>query len=548
MLTKHKRFTALAMLIGAIALLAMACSQPAPAAPAAPAGPSADEIRAIIQEEVANVPAPEPMMMPEPAPAGPSAEEIAMMVQEAVEDAVPEGVDADEIGEMVESAVMMAQEDSLSGDDIEDLVSSAVMEAAESQPEPLSASEVEAIVAAAISAIPTPEPMMMPEPVMTGPSGDPIKIGTLFSYTGGLAPYGPAIRNGSDLAAELINDAGGVLGRPVEPVHRDSGSSAQVATDSARGLITAEGVQAIVGALSSGVTIPVAQSVTIPNNTILMSPASTAPAISVLDDNDYVFRTAPSDAAQGVILARLAHELGYESAATMYINNPYGEGLSRVFTEHFEAAGGTVTAQVPHEDEMPTYLSELENATADSPDVLLALSYPIAAEVYLREAIEGGLIDTFLFVDGTKNQDMFDNLAQAGLNGMYGTAPGGEESDSKALYNYLSQERFGEEPGLFSGEAFDAMAIIALAVEKAGAYESEAVRDALREVAAPPGIIVGPGEFAYAIELIQAGEDINYEGVSGSHDFDANGDVYNTIEIWMIQDGAITSTGRFETP
>lgn len=538
-------------IIGVFGLFILACSQPTPA-PAAPAGPTAEEIRSIVQQEVANAPAPAPApapAMPEP---GPSAEEIAAMVQQAVSGAVPEGVTASEIEGIVDAAVMAAAEDDLSENEVAEIVAMEVQKASAGQAEPLTADEVNSIVMAAIEAIPTPEPMVAPTPamMMSGPTGDPIKIGTLFSYTGALAPYGPPIRNGADLAAELINESGGILGRPVEAVHKDSGSTAQVATDSARALVTTEGVQAIVGALSSGVTTAVAQSVTIPNGVILMSPASTAPSISVLDDDDFVFRTAPSDAAQGVILARLARELGYASASTLYINNPYGEGLTRVFAENFAAEGGTVTAQVPHEDGQATYLSEVENATDDSPDVLISMSYPVTAEVYLREALEGGYINTFMFVDGTRDQGMFDALGAETFEGMYGTAPGGVETDSKALFNYLYEERFGEssDAHIFHGEAFDAFALIALATEKAGTYEAEAVRDALRQVAGPDGIKVGPGEFEHAISLIQAGENINYEGVSGSHDFDENGDVFNTIEIWKIENGMIASTGRFETP
>ena len=536
----------LVTLTGLAALFAAACSQPAPA----PAGPSADEIRAIVQQEVQNVPQPAPA--PAPAPAGPSADEIAAMVQQAVAASAPDVPSTADIQGIVmaavESAMDATSEPAMTADDVEAIVQKAVMEAADSQAEPLSAAEVEAIVAAAIDAIPTPEPamgMMM----MEGPTGDPVKIGTLLDYTGGLATYGPPIRNGADLAAELLNDAGGVLGRPVEAAHKDSGTSAQVATDGARALVNTEGVQAIVGSLSSGITIAVANSITIPNEIVMVSPASTSPAISVLEDGDYLFRTAPSDAAQGVVLARLARELGYDSAATLYINNQYGEGLSRVFTESFEAAGGTVTAQVPHEEGQSTYLSELGNATEDSPDVLISMSYPVSAEVYLREAIEGGVIDTFMFVDGTKSQEMFDNLGQASLDGSYGTAPGAEESDAKALFNFLYEERYGQLPSNpFIGEGFDAFAIIALAIEKAGEYDSTAIRDAMREVAGPPGIKVGPEDFDHALELIQSGRDINYEGVSGSHDFDDKGDVVNTIEIWMLDDGQITSTGRFELP
>ena len=369
-----RRITALALaaLTGALALAALACAQPAPA----PVGPTADEIRAIVKAEVQNAPA------PAPAPAGPSAAEISAMVEQAIQNApAPTGPSASEISAMVRQAVMSNQGDQLSASDVESIVESVVMEAASG--DTLTAADVQSIVDDAIAAIPAPEPVdidsiiaALPAPAMDSmmPSGEPVKIGTILDYTGDLGIYGPPIRNGADIAAEMINNAGGVLGRPVQAVHRDGGSSSQVSTDAARALVTADGVQAIVGALGSGYTIALAQAVTIPNEIVLISPASTSPAISVLDDNDYLFRTAVSDAAQGVVLARLANELGFETAATIYINNPYGEGLSRVFTENFEALGGTVTAAVPQESGQSSYQSEIENAVDGDPDVLIAMS------------------------------------------------------------------------------------------------------------------------------------------------------------------------------
>ncbi len=515
-MNKRIPISAMITLIGILGLFIVACGQPAPAAPA-----------------------------------GPSAEEIAAMVQQAVVAAVPEGTDSAEISRLVEQAVMAAQADAVSGEDIENLVSKAVMEASEAQPEPLSATEVEAIVAAAIDAIPTPEPVVIPTPamMMAGPSGDPIKIGSVLDFTGDLGAYGKPMRNAVDIAAELINDAGGILGRPVRAVHKDGGTSAQVATDAANALVKTDGVHVIVGPLGSGFTIAVAQAVTIPNEVVQISPSATSPALSVLEDGDFLYRTAVSDAAQGVVLARLARELGHESAGLLYVNNAYGEGLARVFTESFEAEGGTVTASVPQEPDQPSYVSELENATEGDPDVLIAMSYPVSAGVYLREAIEGDYIDNFMFVDGTKSQDMFDQLGAENFEGFYGTAPGAQESDATAIFRILYEERFGELPtDPFLNETFDAFAIAALAIEKAGEYDGPAVRDAMREVANAPGIKVGPGDFAKALDLIRRGEDIDYEGVAGSQNFDQNGDVLNTIEIWKVEDGMITSTGRFETP
>ena len=91
--------------------------------------------------------------------------------------------------------------------------------------------------------------------------------------------------------------------------------------------------------------------------------------------------------------------------------------------------------------------------------------------------------------------------------------------------------------------------LLALAIEKAGEAEGTALRDAIREVANPPGERVGPGAegLGRALELLRDGIDINYEGAAGPHDFDQFGDVITSIEVWTIQDGKI-KTVRYETP
>lgn len=377
----------------------------------------------------------------------------------------------------------------------------------------------------------------------------PVQIGTILAFTGDLASFGPPMRNGADLAAELVNAAGGVLDRPVRAAHKDSGTNPQVAIEAARTLININGVHAIVGALSSGITQAVAESLTVPNQVVLMSPASTSPALTVMDDDDFLFRTAVSDAAQGVVLARLAREQGFNSASALYVNNAYGEGLANVFKEHFEKEGGKVVALVPQESGQPSYVSELRRATEGSPEVLVAIGYPESAGVYLREALEGQYADKFLFVDGTKNQDMLNALGANQFEGMFGTAPGTPESDASRIFRKLYEERFGQLPtNPFIGETFDAFVLLAFAIEKAGLNEGPAIRDALREVANPPGEKVGPGDVRRALELIRSGEDIDYEGVAGSQNIDAKGDVSNAIEIWRIEGGQITSTGRFESP
>jgi len=380
----------------------------------------------------------------------------------------------------------------------------------------------------------------------------PLKIGQLNSFTGDLSDFGAAHRDAAQLAIDHVNQAGGVLGTRVAIVARDTATNPVQGVDSASALVSVNNVVAIVGALSSGVTIAVAQSVTVPDGILQISAASTSPGITVLDDDDFLFRTTVSDAVQGIILGRLAKELGYDTASALYVNNAYGQGLAEAFEQAFEEEGGTVLELVPVEMVQPTYASELSRATAGDPDVLLALSYPESAQVYLREAIEGGYIDTFLFCDGTKSPAMNAAVGLQYLEGTYGTAAGTPVTAVRTAFEDAYETAFAVVPPLpYLDTTYDAVVLICLAAEKAGSTtDSAAIRDALRDVANPPGEVVGPGVagIARALELIQDGKDINYEGAGGSQDFDENGDVISTIEIWKIENGEIVSTGRFELP
>ena len=189
---------------------------------------------------------------------------------------------------------------------------------------------------------------------------DPLKIGILVPFTGDLSDFGPAFFDAAKLAAQEINAAGGVFGQDIVLVDADTGTIEATGIESANTLIDVEGVSAIVGAASSAVTLPIAESVTGPAGILMISPSSTSPALTAVTDNDFLFRSTISDAAQGVVLAELAIDLGFTSVCTFFVNTAYGEGLSDQFKETFEALGGTVPAAVPHEQEQTTYVSELQ--------------------------------------------------------------------------------------------------------------------------------------------------------------------------------------------
>jgi len=365
-----------------------------------------------------------------------------------------------------------------------------------------------------------------------------VKMGVLIPLTGPLAEFGDPFRKVGFLTAVQLGEAG----MPVELITVDTETSALPAVEAARMLVDVEGVQVLIGAAASGVSKPIAESVAIPSEVLQISYASTSPVFTVLpadEGKDLFFRTCPSDAIQGVVLGTLAADLGYKTAAVLWVNNAYGEGLMEQFTASFEHRGGKVIASVPHDESpAPTYVAELKKATEGNPDVLVAISYPGHSTVYLKEAIEGAFIDEFLFCDGTKSVEMPPEIGPEYLEGMQGTAPAASEAASSELFEEEYARAYGEAPPLpFITNVYDAIAVARLAAAacetKGLEITSICIRDHLREVANPPGetITVGTEAFEKALALLREGKEINYEGVNGL-DFDQYGDMVGPVEIW----------------
>jgi len=370
-----------------------------------------------------------------------------------------------------------------------------------------------------------------------------IKVGTLFCYTGPLKEFGPNIRNGAVLAAKQLGEAG----FKINLIHEDTETSPIAATDAAKKLVEINRVVAIVGPMTSPGTVAVAESVTCPRGVPIISPSATSPLISVLPADkgkDFVFRTCPSDALQGVVSGMFASRR-YKTASIIYVNNPYGQGLAETFTRSFEKRRGKVLATVPH-DEKPaeSYTAELRKALKGNPDVLCAFSWAGNAKIFLKEAVEFFKYKSFLFCDGTRSEDIVKAVGARILEGRFGTVPASAVGESNLIFATDYKDQFGKLPPLpFITNAYDAVAVIGLAAYSAEVnglpVTSKNIRDQLRKVACPPGQIIKSGEFKKAFDLLKGGKDINYEGAAGSNDFDENGDVVTPIEIWKYSQGNI---------
>ncbi|WP_440997370.1 ABC transporter substrate-binding protein [Arhodomonas sp. SL1] len=399
-----------------------------------------------------------------------------------------------------------------------------------------------------------------------------IKLGQIAPFTGAGAEFGEFYRDGAALGVDHINAAAEeVLGGPVISEHlaEDTNTLPTPAIEAARQLVEVEGVPAIVGGWSSGVTVAVATSVTIPSEVLQISNGSTSPLISILPedkDADMLFRTTASDALQGIVAAQLARgeifdDYQVDTASTIFINNPYGQGLSNAFARAFQARGGTVNAQVPHPEEpQPTYTSQLAQAYQGDPDLLFAASYPGHSSTFLQEARDIFDHTTWQFVDGNRSSEVINAVGADDLEGLIGTAPGQDES-IPGFQNFASafEDAYGHDRiPPFTESAYDASMLVGLAVVKAIAdgYDNAdditgtVLRDRLREVANPPGqdIVAGDAEsIAAGIQAILDGEDVAYSGAAGPADFDDNGDVITPIAIWKYAGGDI-ETLQIQSP
>ncbi len=374
------------------------------------------------------------------------------------------------------------------------------------------------------------------------------KIGALIPMTGDLQAYGKSCLTGVKLAVEQINEDGGVFGKELAIKIGDTQTKPQSGIDAAQKLVSIENVFGIVGALSSGVTIPVAQSVTSNAKVPQVSPASTSPVITDLSDKDYLFRSVPSDAFQGVALAEVIDEAGYKNVATLYVNNDYGEGLAQSFKGAFEKKGGVVSASLAYEPGNASYRGELAKAASKDAEALLLIGYPENGITILRQALEEGYFSTFVYSDGLKAPEIIAAIGAKYLNGSFGTAPQAmKDTEAAQLYDKAYKKRFGEAPPKpYIDTSYDAVYVLALAAEKAGSDKGADVQKELRNVANPPGEKILPGQWAKAVKLIAEGKEIQYVGASGSIDFDDVGDVSGTFAHWMIKDGEITTVKVFE--
>ena len=350
-----------------------------------------------------------------------------------------------------------------------------------------------------------------------GASAEDVKIGILIGFTGPIESLTGHMANAAEQAMAEVNASGKALNgwNFVSDRGDSTCGDAAAATAAAERLVTADGVKGIMGADCSGATGAVLQNVARPNGIVMISPSATSPALSTAEDDGLFFRTAPSDAREGEVMAEVLTEHGVKSIALTYTNNDYGKGLADAIATSFTAKGGVVTINASHEDGKADYSAEVAALAAAGGDLLVVAGYlDQGGKGIIQSSLDTGAFTKF----GLPGGMVGDNLPLAigpALDGSYGQVA---QSDSTGAATLIEMGKANnpawDATSPYSMESYDAAALIMLAMQAANSTDSKVYKDKVLEVANAPGEKIMPGELAKALELIAAGTDIDYEGGS----------------------------------
>jgi len=342
-----------------------------------------------------------------------------------------------------------------------------------------------------------------------------IKMGIILGFTGPIESLTPAMANSAELAFNEASNSGKLLGGKKISVERADSTcvDSAAATTAAEGLVS-NGVVAIMGADCSGVTGAIATNVAVPNGVVMISPSATSPGLTDLNDNGYFFRTAPSDARGGQILADITKDRKIKSVAITYTNNDYGKGLADVYKAAVEGHGIKVTTVAAHEDGKADYSAEVATLASAGGDAVAVIGYiDQGGKGIIQASLDSGAFDKFILSDGMIGDSLTDNFGKA-LNKSFGSLPG-STGKGAGVFADVAKAAGIDSSGPYTGESYDAAALITLAMQAGGKADRATIQQNVMAVANAPGKKIYPGELGKALDLLAKGKAVNYEGATG---------------------------------
>ncbi len=322
-----------------------------------------------------------------------------------------------------------------------------------------------------------------------------MKIGGILPLTGSMAPITKKIAEAAQLALDHINQGGGIKGCPVQLVLRDDQGQPTVGVDAAKYLVEVERVPALTGTISSGVTGPIIASVTGPSKVVQISCCSTASSFT-LDGRSggYFFRTLPTSKTQAFATASEITRRGLKKTAIIYVNTDFGVDMTKFVKLALPKLGGDIVAEVPYNDNQPSYRAEVTRALAAKPESLLLIGFPKDAVTIVREWLSLGGPQQIALNNSMRVMDFVNGVGPRFLNESFGMDNAQVAGPTVDAFNKAFEEKYKTDskgPGVHT--QYDAVMVLGLAMNIAKDLTGPSIKDAVRQVHAAGGAQVGTG-------------------------------------------------------
>tara|TARA_B100001057_G_scaffold243007_1_gene243316 strand:- start:57 stop:1211 length:1155 start_codon:yes stop_codon:yes gene_type:complete len=342
-----------------------------------------------------------------------------------------------------------------------------------------------------------------------------IKIGIILGFTGPIKSLTPAMANSAEIAFKEASESGSLLdGKAIKVIRADSTCKDTSAASVAAKKIISQGVKAILGGVCSEVTETILLESAVPNKIVMISPAATSASLTSLEDKGFFFRTTPSETRGGQILADITKDKRIKKVAITYANNDYSKDLAKAYKAAVESHGLEVTIIASHENNKEDYSSEVATLASAGGEAVAIIGYPDkGGKGIVQASIDSGAFDKFILSDRMIDQSLLDEFGNQ-LKKSFGYISG-SSGKRAGFFNRVAREGGIDVSYPYTGESYDAAALIVLAIQAGGSADSISISKNIIAVANEPGIKIYPGEIKKGLDLLSKGKKIDYEGATG---------------------------------
>jgi branched-chain amino acid transport system substrate-binding protein len=347
-----------------------------------------------------------------------------------------------------------------------------------------------------------------------------VKVGAVISESGAVASYGSKVKKGLDLALEEINAAGGFRGGSLQLIYKDDATNSSIGRQVTQELIEIDDVPVIIGAISSPVTLNIAE-ICEGHEVVLLSPTSSAPSIS--DAGDYIFRNWPSDFDEGNSMARFAKDLGLERVVIFALNNEYGEGLRDIFSQQYIGKYRKIVKTFDFDESETTDLKAMvEEVKELDPDGIYIATYVKSQAAILRELHDAGITAVRMGSSAVVPHELVEFAGQAAEDLVFSQTIFDVNSTEPVVAGFVRayRDKYNEDPDIYAAHGYDALFLLLKAMEN--------------------GKSAHPRDIKLGLISIQ-----DHMGAAGRTVFNDQGDVIRYPRMFIIKQGVAIPYDKF---